>query len=250
VCKAWRIHGSRGVGYSFRVKSVLPPRSRRESCGETAADKNEGRGVLGFPVQLRGLESGRQDLNLRPLGPEPAPGEVLAVGRDGRPSQPLDNAGVDKTAAVEPLPRKPPSGGYGSASADQVAAELRRPERELLRPEDLLPVTAAAQFLGVCVATVHNAINRGKLRSHLFGSARRVRPEDLEAYAQARAAERPPADEDWRTVRDLMRAAEVCRSEAYRLIDRGAVPARVFRGVRYIKGDDLAAFTRTRRKGI
>jgi len=77
-----------------------------------------------------------------------------------------------------------------------------------------------------------------------------VRPEDLEAYAEARSAERPPADEDWRTVRDLMHAAEVSRSEAYRLIDRGVVPVRVFGSIRYIRGEDLAAFTRGHSNGI
>lgn len=57
----------------------------------------------------------------------------------------------------------------------EVAADLRRTKFEFLRPEDLLPVTAAAQLLGVSVGTVHNAINAGKLRCHLFGTARRVR---------------------------------------------------------------------------
>ncbi len=109
-------------------------------------------------------------------------------------------------------------------------------------------MTAAAEFLGVSVATVHNAINAGKLRCHLSGTARRVRPEDLDAYAQARAAERPPAGEDWRTVRDLMRAAEVSRSEAYRLIKRGVVAFQVFAGVRYIRAKDIAAFTRSCKK--
>jgi excisionase family DNA binding protein len=124
---------------------------------------------------------------------------------------------------------------------------LRRTEREFLRPEDLLPVTVAAQFLGVSAATVHKAINAGKLRCHLFGTARRVRPEDLEAYTLARASDRPPAGEDWRTVRDLMRAAKVCRSEAYRLTDRGVVPVHVFGGVRYIRGKDISAFTSRKR---
>jgi hypothetical protein len=38
------------------------PLGRREK--ENAAERS------GFPKQLRGVESGRQDLNLRPLGPE------------------------------------------------------------------------------------------------------------------------------------------------------------------------------------
>jgi excisionase family DNA binding protein len=151
---------------------------------------------------------------------------------------------------VEDLPRDTSNGAGGEPFQGQVTADLRRTKFEFLRPEDLLPVTAAAQLLGVCVATVHNAINAGKLRCHLFGTARRVRPEDLEAYAEARSAERPPAAEDWRTVRDLMRTAGVSRSEAYRLIDRGVVPVRMIAGVRYIRGEDLDSFTHGRSKGI
>jgi excisionase family DNA binding protein len=66
-------------------------------------------------------------------------------------------------------------------------------------PEHLLPVSAVAGRIGVGVATVHQAINAGELRWVLFGSVRRVRPEDLEEYVQSRSASRPPADEDWCT---------------------------------------------------
>jgi excisionase family DNA binding protein len=61
---------------------------------------------------------------------------------------------------------------------------LRRPE--YLRPEGLLPVRAVAELLGLSVATVYNDINAGRLRWVLFGSMRRVRPEDFEWYARAR----------------------------------------------------------------
>ncbi len=145
---------------------------------------------------------------------------------------------------MEDLPRDTPNGTGGEPFQGQVAADLRRTKFEFLRPEDLLPVTAAAQLLGVSIATVHNAINAGKLRCHPFGTSRRVRPEDLAAYAQARAAERPPAGEDWRTVRELMRAAKVSRAQAYRLLERGVLPFRVFAGIRYIRGPHLAAVTR------
>ena len=47
---------------------------------------------------------------------------------------------------------------------------------------------AVAERLGLSVATVHNDINAGKLPCVLFGSVRRVRPEDLEVYVQARSA--------------------------------------------------------------
>jgi excisionase family DNA binding protein len=120
---------------------------------------------------------------------------------------------------------------------------LRR--TEFLRPEHLLPVSAVAELLGVSVATVHAAINAGELPWILFGSVRRVRPEDLVAYVQSRNASRPPADEGWCTVVDLMRAAGVSRSKAYRLLARGLVPFHVFAGIRYIRSEDVAAFQRT-----
>jgi hypothetical protein len=84
-------------------------------------------------------------------------------------------------------------------------------------------------------ATVHAAINAGKLRSVLFGSVRRVRPEDLEAYTQSLISSRPPTDEDWCTVADLIRAVGCSRAHAYRLIERRAVPFAVFGGTRYIR---------------
>jgi excisionase family DNA binding protein len=189
-------------------------------------------------------------LNLRPLGPEPTEESVPPLSGLGTSSQALDTTGVVESHSVEDLPRDAPNGAGGEPFQGQVAADLRRTKFELLRPEDLLPVTAAAQLLGVSVATVHNAINAGKLRYHLFGTARRVRPEDLDAYGKARVAERPPAGEDWRTVRDLMRAAEVSRSQAYRLLDSGVVPFQVFAGVRYVRGKDIAAVARSRRKTV
>lgn len=107
------------------------------------------------------------------------------MGGVGRSSQPRDDTGVEATVAVEGLPQYPPNGGDGNASAKGVAADLRR--TEFLRPEALLSVRAVAERLGLCAATVHNDINAGRLRWVLFGSLRRVRPEDFEAYAKVRA---------------------------------------------------------------
>jgi excisionase family DNA binding protein len=119
---------------------------------------------------------------------------------------------------------------------------LRR--TEFLRPEHLLPVSAVAKRLGVSVATVHQAINAGELRWVLFGSVRRVRPVDLEAYLQSRNASRPPADEAWCTVADLMRATGISRSNVHRLLARGILPFKVFAGIRYIRSKDVGDFLR------
>jgi len=166
--------------------------------------------------------------------------DVHAVRGSGKSSQPLDDTGVESTVAVEGLSQDPLNGRDGNTSADQVAADLRR--TEFLRPEHLLPVTAVAERLGVSVATVHQAINAGKLRWVLFGSVRRVGPEDLEAYLQSRSASRPPADEEWCKVADLVRSNGFSRSVAYRLLARGLVPFHVFDGVRDIRSKDFGAF--------
>jgi hypothetical protein len=96
------------------------------------------------------------------------------MGGPGTSSQALDTTGVVESNSVEDLPRDGPNGAGGEPFQGQVAADLRRTKFEYLRPEDLLPVTAAAQLLGVNVATVHNAINAGKLRCHLVGCGRRT----------------------------------------------------------------------------
>ena len=125
---------------------------------------------------------------------------------------------------------------------DGILANHRR--TEFLRPEGLLPVSAVAERLGVSVPTVHAAINAGELRWVLFGSVRRVRPEDLEAYVQSRSGARPPANEDWFKVADLMRATGFSRSKAYRLIERGILPFKVFAGTRYIRSENVGVLPR------
>lgn len=108
-----------------------------------------------------------------------------------------------------------------------------------MRPERLPP-----EYLGVSVSTVHEAINARTLRAVLFGSVRRVRPEDLEAYMRSRSASRPPADEGLCTVADLTRATGCSRSQAYRLLERGTVPFAVFAGTRYIRKTDMERVVR------
>jgi excisionase family DNA binding protein len=108
-------------------------------------------------------------------------------------------------------------------------------------------VSAVAERLGVSKATVHQAINAGELSWVLFGSVRRVRPGDLEAYVRSRRASLPPADEDWCTVADLMRATGFSRSKAYRMLERKALPFKVFAGTRYIRSKDIGDSQRSDR---
>jgi len=66
------------------------------------------------------------------------------------------------------------------------------------------------------------------------------------AYEQSLSASRPPPDEDWFTVAELIRAAGCSRTHAYGLLARGIVPFRVFSGIRYVHSKDLATL-RSRR---
>ncbi len=101
-----------------------------------------------------------------------------------------------------------------------------------------------APLRSVSSRIVHKDINAGRLRCILFGSVRRVRPEDVEAYVQARIASRPPAGEDWYTIADLIRTTGLGRSRAYRLLARGIVPFQVFSGTRYVRSTDLPMLLR------
>jgi hypothetical protein len=89
------------------------------------------------------------------------------------------------------------------------------------------------------------AINAGELRWVLFGSVRRVRPEDLEAFAQARSASRTSTDEDWCTVADLVRATGFSRSKAYILLARVILPFQVFAGTRHVHSAAVVETLRT-----
>ena len=102
----------------------------------------------------------------------------------GKPWQAFDDTRVEASGTVESLPKDPTNGRDGIASTEQVAAELR--PTEFPRPEGLLPARIVAERLGLSVATVNNDSNARKLRCVLFGSVRRVLPEDFEAYAQVR----------------------------------------------------------------
>jgi excisionase family DNA binding protein len=216
------------------------------TAAESRTANGEGRESTVSRVDSRPSESGRQDLNLRPLGPEPAPPAVPAFAPSSTSSQPLDNTRDAHPAIVDEEPLDTPNGARGESFPEQVAADLRQTEREFLRPELLLTAAEVAERLGVSLATVHNKIGAGMLRAHLFGNQRRVRPEDLDAYLEARQAERPPQGENWRTVRDLMRAANVSRAVVYRLIRRGSLPARTFCGIQYIRREDFEEFLRSR----
>ena len=56
---------------------------------------------------------------------------------------------------------------------------------EMPLPEPLLKATDVAEILNISRAFAYQLINRGDLRSVVIGTARRVRPIDLETFIQA-----------------------------------------------------------------
>jgi hypothetical protein len=122
------------------VRGRLP--LRNDCRGITGRERRRPRSTVSR-VESRPSKSGRQDLNLRPLGPEPAAQSVPSVAGLATSSQVLDSPGVVESDAMEDLPRDAPDGAGGEPFQRRVAADLRRTDREFLRPEDLMPVTAA-----------------------------------------------------------------------------------------------------------
>ena len=120
--------------------------------------------------------SGRQDSNLRPLGPEGAPGfsdlstgvQVLATtqGSEGR---------------LDASTRRERSGTLGRVPP--VSPNSRRGLRVALpEPEQLLTVRETAGRLRVSTATVYALCDRGELPYLRVSNAIRIQQEDLEAF--------------------------------------------------------------------
>jgi len=126
--------------------------------------------------------SGRQDLNLRPLGPEgPAPfADELAATRTGSDS-------VDKleAAAASPLDRALPNGPIRT----QYWAPVGRAADLILGVERLLTVKEVATRLHVCRATVYSMVERGELPHVRVGNAVRFEPTRLVAALERRRRE-------------------------------------------------------------
>ena len=139
------------------------------------------------PVNPKGstgfLESGRQDLNLRPLGPEgSAPfADGLAATRRGPDS--VDNS----EAASESAPdRVVPNGPIRPESWAPVGrADL------VLGVDRMLTVKEVAARLHVCRATVYAMVERGELPRIRVGSAVRFDPAVLAAALERQPPPRP-----------------------------------------------------------
>jgi len=122
-------------------------------------------------------KSGRQDLNLRPLGPESDSECSAGLAPGGTEAQALDIIG-----SVE---RANPSDGIG-ATPDQRRYVPPVSPRHAELPEHLLTVREVAEHLGVCAATVYKLCATGELLHLRISNAVRIAPADLAEYIARR----------------------------------------------------------------
>jgi excisionase family DNA binding protein len=161
----------------LRFEGLPPPASAapvtfQAQSLETA--KGEGRDIDGFPWDAAAFRwSGRQDSNLRPLGPEAASPLVDGLGPSGTGPDLLDNSEVGSDSPPDGVARNGPDRTESWAPVGRVAP--------LLGVERLLTVRQVAALLGVCRATVYAMVESGVLPHLRLGSLIRFRPEDLAA---------------------------------------------------------------------
>jgi excisionase family DNA binding protein len=117
-------------------------------------------------------ESGRQDLNLRPLGPEGARAFVYDVPAHITDSHPFDRF---KAVSAVPVDSLAPAGTTAISRGEPLVNAPVAVER-------LLTAAEAAVRLRVCRATVYALCERGELPHVRVSNAIRVAPADLEAF--------------------------------------------------------------------
>ena len=119
------------------------------------AKKETPRSARVFPKQLRGVESGRQDLNLRPLGPEFfGRGSHRVVSVPTSPQASGIPRAAKRGASYPVIPDRPISNGW-------FTFWTQHPEWS----HAFLTVPEVAKRLRVCLATVYRMIDKGQLRA-------------------------------------------------------------------------------------
>ena len=130
-------------------------------------------------------ESGRQDLNLRPLGPE-----AVSPARHGRPPVSTRSLSADipslRSAATRPG-AKPGERVRGETEPRFLPGLSPGGLRSLPGlPERLLTVTEVAGALKVSKATVYKLCQQGQLPHSRISNAVRIAPRDLSAFLSGR----------------------------------------------------------------
>lgn len=144
----------------------------RYTCAMNMISGDKGRERLGFRGPLRGLKPGRQDLNLRSLGPARPTVDCHTVAGRGTGSPPVDLLGVGSAAGSHTEPPIAP----GTTPFGAPVARLRR------GVEDWIGPTEVAARLKVNRATVYALVKSGQLRHRRVGLQIRVPLSALEEF--------------------------------------------------------------------
>src|SRR4029453_12112405 len=165
-----RLKLAAAAGRGRRPCPPCPPLSKKRRRGRRGAARNPSDSDP-FVV------SGRQDSNLRPLGPEAGPGAssastdvqvlVTTQGVEGGPGQ---TACPGRSGTLGRVPPVSPTFRHGLGAHPQ--------------PESLLSVKDVAAPLRVSRATVFCVLDRGALPHRRVSNAIRLRVEDLEAFTR------------------------------------------------------------------
>jgi excisionase family DNA binding protein len=122
------------------------------------------------------LWSGRQDLNLRPPGPEGEKDESHGLSEGGNGSQPVE------TIQEQPPPILDPVAENASVEMQFGAPVVRELPPDPGPHERLITVRAVAARLGVSAASVYKLCQRGELRGMRIGGALRFQPAAIDEY--------------------------------------------------------------------
>ena len=130
-------------------------------------------------------ESGRQDSNLRPPGPELQSGSCDSLALPGTGSHSLDiTMDSDPAHPLNGRPDKPCEAGF-------VPTVSPRFRENLVLPEQLLTVREAAQRLKVSRASLYKLCAQNQVVYVRVGNAIRFAPADLAAFVRARRFNSP-----------------------------------------------------------
>jgi excisionase family DNA binding protein len=164
----------RGIRRSCTAGGLCRPAPAALLCGVTAADrKKEAAGPPAEAERSSGLRmSGRQDLNLRPLGPERPRGVSHDVTQGATDSHPVDLVGG-----------APAAGSHREAPIAYETTPFGAPVARLGRGTDawIGPAEVAAR-LKVSRATVYGLVKSGVLQSRRVGLQIRIPISALEAF--------------------------------------------------------------------
>jgi excisionase family DNA binding protein len=164
-----------------RLPPLVPTVSPRADSG-----KNEGREQSGNPTNLAALHwSGRQDLNLRPPGPEGEKDESHGVAEAGFGSQPVE------TIQAQPPPILEAVAENGSVETPFGAPVVRELPPDPGPHERLITVRAVSARLGVSSASVYKLCQRGELCGLRIGGALRFSLQMINEYITRCAPQRP-----------------------------------------------------------